>query len=416
MKENRTLEFKEEITNTFLKTVSAYANYDGGKVLFGVSDEGMIVGIDNPHQACLDIENKINDSITPQPDYTLSIQKENKVISLTVKGGINKPYLYKSKAYKRNDTATIEVDTLEFTRLVLEGKHMYYEELPSAMQELSFSTMEEYMKKVSGITEFDKDVMKTLNLYSDQNGFNNAAAILADKNEFPGIDIARFGENISIIQKRVTFDNMSIISAYEKTLEIYRDYYQYEKIEGAVRENVLMIPEAAFREAVANAMIHRLWDVKTQIRISMFNDKIEIVSPGGLPTGISENEYLSGRIPVLRNPILANVLYRLKLVEIFGTGILRILQSYDGNVKKPSFEISDNMIKVILPVLEIQPDLTADQQAVYKLLSSNMSKSISEIMPYVKFGKTKVTKILKSMAENGIVKIEGTGRGTKYRL
>ena len=416
MKENRTLEFKEEITNTFLKTVSAYANYDGGTVLFGVSDEGMIVGIDNPHQACLDIENKINDSITPQPDYTLSIQKENKVISLTVKGGINKPYLCKSKAYKRNDTATIEVDTLEFTRLVLEGKYMYYEELPSAMQELSFSTMEEYMKKVSGITEFDKDVMKTLNLYSDQNGFNNAAAILADKNEVPGIDIARFGENISIIQKRVTFDNMSIISAYEKTLEIYRDYYQYEKIEGAVRENVVMIPEAAFREAVANAMIHRLWDVKTQIRISMYNDKIEIVSPGGLPTGISENEYLSGRIPVLRNPILANVLYRLKLVEIFGTGILRILQSYDGNVKKPSFEISDNMIKVILPVLEMHPDLTADQQAVYKLLSSNMSKSISEIMPYVKFGKTKVTKILKSMAENGIVKIEGTGRGTKYRL
>ena len=291
MKENRTLEFKEEITNTFLKTVSAYANYDGGTVLFGIADDGKITGIENPQQACLDIENRINDSITPQPDYTLSIQKENRIVALTVKGGINKPYLYKSKAYKRNDTATIEVDTLEFTRLVLEGKHIYYEELPSDTQELSFSTLGERLKNVTGIVDFDKDVLKTLNLYSNQNGFHNAAAILADKNEFPGIDIARFGENISIIQKRVTFENMSIISAYEKSLEIYRDYYQYEKITGSVRENIEIIPEAAFREAIANALIHRLWDVKTQIRVSMFDDKIEIVSPGGLPTGISEKEY-----------------------------------------------------------------------------------------------------------------------------
>ena len=416
MKENRTLEFKEEITNAFLKTVSAYANYDGGTVLFGIADDGKITGIENPQQACLDIENRINDSITPQPDYTLSIQKENRIVALTVKGGINKPYLYKSKAYKRNDTATIEVDTLEFTRLVLEGKHMYYEELPSDTQELSFSTLGERLKNVTGIVDFDKDVLKTLNLYSDQNGFHNAAAILADKNEFPGIDIARFGENISIIQKRVTFDNMSIISAYEKSLEIYRDYYQYEKITGSVRENIEIIPEAAFREAIANALIHRLWDVKTQIRVSMFDDKIEIVSPGGLPTGISEKEYLAGRISVLRNPILANVLYRLKIVEIFGTGILRIMQNYEGSLRKPSVEVSDNMIKVVLPVMEMQPNLTADEKAIYRLLSSNISKSISEIMPYVEFGKTKVVKILKEMTERGIVKVEGTGRGTKYHL
>ena len=416
MKENRTLEFKEEITNTFLKTVSAYANYDGGTVLFGIADDGKITGIENPQQACLDIENRINDSITPQPDYTLSIQKENRIVALTVKGGINKPYLYKSKAYKRNDTATIEVDTLEFTRLVLEGKHIYYEELPSDTQELSFSTLGERLKNVTGIVDFDKDVLKTLNLYSDQNGFHNAAAILADKNEFPGIDIARFGENISIIQKRVTFENMSIISAYEKSLEIYRDYYQYEKITGSVRENIEIIPEAAFREAIANALIHRLWDVKTQIRVSMFDDKIEIVSPVGLPTGISEKEYLAGRISVLRNPILANVLYRLKIVEIFGTGILRIMQNYEGSLRKPSFEVSDNMIKVVLPVMEMQPNLTADEKAIYRLLSSNISKSISEIMPYVEFGKTKASKILKAMTERGIVKVEGTGRGTKYHL
>ena len=108
MRETRTLEFKETITNTFLKTVSAFSNYDGGTIFFGVDDDGNIKGLPDVKQACLDIENKINDSITPQPDYTLEVQNNDQTIKLTVKSGLQKPYLYKSKAYKRNDTATID--------------------------------------------------------------------------------------------------------------------------------------------------------------------------------------------------------------------------------------------------------------------------------------------------------------------
>ena len=114
MRETRILEFKETITNTFLKTVSAFSNYNGGTILFGVDDNGNVKGLLDVKQACLDIENKINDSILPQPNYTLEIQNNDQTIKLTVKSGLQKPYLYKSKAYKRNDTATIEVDTLEF--------------------------------------------------------------------------------------------------------------------------------------------------------------------------------------------------------------------------------------------------------------------------------------------------------------
>ena len=88
------------------------------------------------------------------------------------------------------------------------------------------------------------------------------------------------------------------------------------------------IPEAAFREAIANALIHRAWDVASQIRVSMFDDRIEIVSPGGLPSGITEEEYLSGKLSILRNRNLANVFYRLGFVEILGTGIIRIKQLY----------------------------------------------------------------------------------------
>ena len=100
MKESRQLEFKSDISNTFLKTVSAFANYDGGQVIFGVADNGDIVGLADPKQSCLDIENKINDTIRPQPQYKLAVQEADKTVTLTVEAGRNKPYTYKSKAYK----------------------------------------------------------------------------------------------------------------------------------------------------------------------------------------------------------------------------------------------------------------------------------------------------------------------------
>lgn len=414
MRETRIVEFKETITNTFLKTVSAFSNYDGGTILFGVDDDGNIKGLPDVKQACLDIENKINDSISPQPNYTLEIQNHDQTIKLTVKSGLQKPYLYKSKAYKRNDTATIEVDTLEFSRLILDGKNIRFEELPCKDQELSFKVLRRKLKESIQIETFNQDTLKTLNLYDNVNGFSNAAGLLADKNHFPGIDLVKFGENISVIQRRATFENISVLDEYEKTTAVFRDYYQYEVIQGADRKRVEKIPEAAFREAVANALIHRAWDVDSQIRVSMFDDRIEIVSPGGLPSGITAEEYLSGRLSVLRNRNLANVFYRLGFVEIFGTGITRIKQLYEESLIKPEFEVSENAIKIMLPVFESNVNLTEDEKVIYTLLSKTMLKPISEIAPYAPFGKSKTTKLLKDMEEKGVITVEGKGRGTKY--
>lgn len=414
LRETRILEFKETITNTFLKTVSAFSNYDGGTIFFGIDDDGNIKGLPDVKQACLDIENKINDSISPQPNYTLEIQNNDQTIKLTVKSGLQKPYLYKSKAYKRNDTATIEVDTLEFSRLILDGKNIRFEELPCKDQELSFEILHRKLKESIQIETFNQDTLKTLNLYDNVNGFNNAAGLLADKNHFPGIDIVKFGESISIIQKRATFENTSVLDAYEKAIDVFRDYYQYEVIQGADRKKMEKIPEAAFREAIANALIHRVWDVEYQIRVSMFDDRIEIISPGGLPSGITAEEYLSGKLSVLRNRNLANVFYRLGFVEIFGTGITRIKQLYEESLIKPDFEVSENAIRIVLPIFEKNANLTEDEKTIYKILSKTMLKPISEIAPYVPFGKSKTTQLLKDMGQKGVITVEGKGRGTKY--
>ena len=110
MKKSKVRELKEVINNTFLKTVSAFANFNTGQIIFGVTDNGKVLGVDNPQQACLDIENKINDTIKPKPEYSFSVNKNTNVITLNVEEGIYKPYLYKGKAYRRSGSSTVEVD------------------------------------------------------------------------------------------------------------------------------------------------------------------------------------------------------------------------------------------------------------------------------------------------------------------
>lgn len=414
MKESRGLEFKEKVTDTFLKTVSAFANYGEGKIIFGIADDGSERPLQNPVKDCLSIENMINDSISPQPDFRLDVNEKKGLITLTVKEGASKPYLYKSKAYKRNDSSTIEVDSVEFTRLALAGKKLNYESLPAENQNLEFSFLAKQFKETAGIESFGIDILKTLSLYSQKKGFNIAAALLSDENGFPGIDTARFGESISIIKKRACFEHISVLEIYEKTVSLYKDYYQYEEIKGSLRETIQTVPEVAFREAVANALIHRTWDVSAQIRVLMFDDRIQVISPGGLPPGLTKDEYLQGRISALRNPILANVFYRLNIVEIFGTGVLRIIDAYKESLVKPKFDVMDNSISVELPVVQKKLDLSVDERLVYDVLSKTTGKSISEITGSVPFGKSKTAEILNSLVETGLAGISGNGRGTKY--
>ena len=414
MKESRELELKSTIINTFLKTVSAFSNYNTGKIIFGVDDNGKIIGLENIEELCLDLENKINDNISPKPDFKFIKDTKKNIITLIVEEGLNKPYLYKGKAYKRNDTSTVEVDKIELNRLTLLGLNQYYEELKARNQDLEFKVLKKELKEKLSLKNFSKDVLKTLNLYDEKNGYNNTAELFADKNSFSGIDIAKFGKSIDEILDRNLFINISVILQYQKTLEVFNRYYKYEQILGSERIEKKLIPEKAFREVIANALIHRTWDVNSNIRISMYEDKIEVSSPGGLPSGISEKEYLNGQISQLRNPILANIFFRLKYVEMFGTGIRRINESYKDYAVKPAFEIFENSIKITLPIITTRLFLTTDEKIVMDILEKGNILSSSEILEKVEFKKDKLNRILKNLIQKNYIDVIGNGRGTKY--
>ena len=416
MKENKSLEFKATITNSFLKTVSAYSNFRGGEILFGVNDDGSVCGIDNPDQVCLDIENRINDSIAPKPDFEIDIDDSKKIIRLVVREGQYKPYLYKGKAYRRSDTASIEVDQAELKELVLQGSNLYFEELPCGRDDLIFQELSAKLMKNLDIKVLSEDILRTLGLFTKDKKFNNAAALLSDENDFYGIDIARFGNSINEIMDRETISKTSVLKQYDAALNMIKRYYQYEEISEIERKKVDLVPETAYREAIANALIHRDWSINSHIRISLFSDKIEIKSPGGLPRGITAEEYMKGDISCLRNPILGNVFFRLHYIEMFGTGVRRILLAYKDAKIKPKFEITDNVISVILPVTADQYHVTNDEAKVMSALENGEQLSSSEIAKVTGYTKSKVLRLIEHLKEKDYIKIIGNGRGTKYSL
>lgn len=416
-KESKVLEFKELISNSFLKTISAFANFRAGKIIFGINDKGEILGLKGDlEQLSLDIENKINDNIHPRPNFSINVDSANRIITLEIPEGKHKPYLYKNKAYKRNGTATVEMDRVEFNRLMLEGINQNFEELPSKNQNLTFDALEKKLKEQLNIEKLNIDILKTLELYSDDQGYNVAAELLSDSNHFLGIDVVRFGNNINEFYERQILEGISILEMYQKSLAMFRKYYLYEVVDGAQRKTVERIPENAFREALSNAIVHRTWDVNASIKIALYPSKIEISSPGGLLPGIDEEEYLDGQISMFRNPIIGNLFFRLKYIEKFGTGISRIRKAYEKNIVQPEFKIYANSISVLLPTFNTDPNQLDEQEKQIYLALEKRELTRIEIQEITKFSKDKTIRLLNDLQDKNIIQRTGKGRGTRYHL
>ena len=413
MRETATLEFKQQLSKSYLKTVSAYANYGTGKIIFGIADDGTPVGLADPQDTCLRIEHAINDSIDPVPRFELAIEGDTRTVTLTVHEGPDKPYLSSGRAYRRTDTSTVEVSRLEYGRLVLTGEHVSFDALVAKEQDLAFGHLEKELASKLGLKPLDQNSLISLELMTPSGEYCNAAALLADSNHFPGIDIARFGESINIINARHTFEHMSVLEQMQRTLEVFDTYYAYEEIVGFERIAKTLVPREAFREAIANALVHRCWDVRANIIVGMFADRIEITSPGGLPAGITEELYLAGGPSVARNPILANVFFRLGHIERFGTGIPRILDEYAHETVSPSFALRDSSITVMLPVTVLE-NVTLDEEAILAVLAKGSALTRSQISEKTQLSKSKAIRTLNALVEKGLVTKVGEGRSVRY--
>lgn len=421
-KESSKIELKRELTDSFLNTVSAFANYDGGKIVFGVSENGSIEGIVDPEKTRLQLENKINDSISPRPDFVLNTVsfEEKQIVELTVSKGKNAPYLYNGRAYKRSDTSSTPLDPNELRRLSLDSSTMTFDQLPSNEEELSFKVLERWLQKTVGLKKLGDDSLRTLGLMKGDQ-FLRSAELLADinQNAQSATIIVRFGKTISEFMDRVDLTHQSLLSQYQGALEMFDKWYQpYEAVDGFIRVPRIQIPRDAYREAVANALIHRRYDQGGAVQVAMYEDRVEITSPGGLPEGINETAYLYSQLSIPRNLILAEVFHRLHLIEKFGTGIDRIRKEYEPYASKPHFEVSDVLIKIVLPVIDYkkQPEEISLEELILTTIGNSDGVSRSGLDLVTGLQRTRLTEVLNKLISEGKIVRTGGGRSVRYKL
>ncbi len=429
-RETKYLELKREYSNSLLKTVSAFANYHDGKIMIGIADNGDIIGLENTSQLRLSIENAINDNISPRPYFEIQVKEFGVKLVLIVKvyKGSFTPYYYKNKAYKRSDISDIELDRLELNKLILEGQNFSFEELESTNQTLEFDYLSKKFREIKKISSLSEDTLKSLELIKNDK-YTNSAALLSDLNPIQNahIILIRYSKNLMNIMDKISLENISILEQFDVCIDFYYKHISVnEFIGGAYRQTIEEIPLVAYREAVANAIIHRDYMSKGDVKVEYFEDRLEITSPGGLPSGISEEEYMDGRLSVMRNRVIADIFLRLKIIEKLATGIRRIKEYYSGSTEQPKFDVKLNSIRVILPkkVLKNEreernrdfKELTQEEKIImnYIINHGEITRQIAE--KELTRGKTQTSKILRGLIEKNYIFWVGKGKNIRYLL
>lgn len=218
-----------------------------------------------------------------------------------------------------------------------------------------------------GLDFENPNTLRSYSLYSTETGYTNGALLLSDQNTFLTADLVYFGDSEDEIRRRTEFTGESILDTYDQINKLFIEEYSYEKIGKITRSFELRIPENAFHEALANALVHRDWMIRSAIQIGFYKDHISIISPGGLPYGISESEYLNQKISVPTNFNIAYIFSLLGIIERFGTGIQRIRKAYETYTVKPKFVITENSISVELPFIKTEESLSEEENQILSL-------------------------------------------------
>ena len=201
--------------------------------------------------------------------------------------------------------------------------------------------------------------------------------------------------------------------------------------QGLYRIDTRDYPEEALREALLNCCVHRDYAFSASTLVSIFEDRMEFVSVGGLVDGIELEDVLLG-LSVCRNPKLAAIFYRLDLIEAYGTGLRKIMQSYDKAERKPQFQVTGNAFKIILPNTSssaMAGETVCENSAGISMLYSAMDKPEttvmnmlaargtivrSEVEQQLGISQASAIRLLKYMSDNGMIKRVGSGKSTRY--
>ena len=425
--ENEYTELKSELTKEIKKEIVAFANSKGGTIYIGVNDDGSIKGLKDISKDIEALSGMIREGIKSDLSLYTNIDEidNKKIIVLKIMNAPNKPYYLAEKGLKatgvflRHGNVSAPAND-EIIKKLLKENHDSFENEISNNQDLHFTYLKNEFKN-QGIV-FNKSKYKTLNLVSKDNYYTNLALLLSDECPF-SIKCAIFDGNNKITFKDRKEFSGSILKQLEDTIEYLN---LVNRISGRIidykRVDIRDYPEYAIREAVLNALIHRNYNFSGSILISIFDDRIEVVSLGGLVSGITIEDIISG-VSQPRNTNLANIFYRLEYVESYGTGIGRMMDIYGEYNLKPKFSITENTFKVILPNINYKKE----KKSIVVDDMNQKEKIIEYLKEYKKIKRETVDKlfnvsnarskvILSEMIKENIIEKVGSGRNVYYIL
>ena len=358
---------EEKRPKSWLKSVSAFANSKGGIILFGVDDSTHeLEGLDNVQQVAEKITEIINARILPLPRYEINSFTENgkDFLELKIGDGPSTPYYLvidgRKEAFIRSGNQSILAPEHILNNLILKGKNLTFDALPTdyKINDLSFTLLAATIKEKTN-KKFDenKDFF-SLGLANTEKELTNAGLLLSDQNPLKQSKIVctRWkGLNKGIIAEDAIDDkeyNGSIIALLENADSFIKNNSKMSwKVVGMERQELEEYPITARREAIVNALIHRDYQILgAEIHIDMFDDRLEITSPGGMFDGsLIQNLEIKNIPSMRRNIVIADVFSRLHYMDRRGSGLSRILESYTDSIQKPKF-ISDSLsFTVIFP-------------------------------------------------------------------
>ena len=422
--ESEVVELKSNVVADICKEIIAFANTKGGTLYIGVADDGRVLGVENADRVTLQLNHMIRDSI--KPDVTMFVHYETQtvdgkqILSVTVQKGTGRPYYLGSKGlkpsgvYVRNGTSADPATDTAIRMMIKETDGDSFESRRSLEQNLTFDAAKAQFARQK--VPFDFAKMQTLGLVSQDGIYSNVALLLSD--QCPStIKAATFAGT----EKEVFQDRREVSGSLFRQMD---DLYAYLDLrnqtkatfQGLYRTDTKDYPEEALRETLMNSLVHRDYSFHASTLVSVYEDRIEVVSVGGLPSGIGLEDILLG-LSVCRNPQLAAVFYRLALIEAYGTGMPKIMKAYAGTGLTPRIEVTPHAFKVTLPNCNAaakEPPQT-NEEKILDVLAQAGAITRSEVDTLLNVSQSTANRILKRMVREGLLVQEGRGRMTRYQ-
>ena len=426
--ESETIELKRELTKNIKKEIVAFANTKGGTIYIGIDDDGTIIGLKNTNSDIEALSSMIHDGIINDLSAYSNIEKLNiedkEIIALHITSAPNKPYyiaekgLKPSGVYIRLGTSSINATDEIIRKMISESNNTSFETEICTNQDLTFNYAKEIFKSKSIV--FNKSKYKSLKMLNNDK-YNNLALLLSEQNPYT-IKCAIFDG----LDKTLFKDRKEFSGSILKQINDAFDYLNManrinSEFKGLERIDKKDYPDYSLREALLNSVIHRSYYFKGSILLSIFDDRIEINSTGGLLDTLTLSDVYHG-VSESRNPNLAELFHRLNYVENYGTGIGRILKEYADNDKKPFIELSENIFKITLPnrnyvekKIETKSSLSYEEIIInYLQEKGTITREVTETL--LNLSKSGTRKVITKMIEKDLIIQNGIGKNTYYTL